>query len=398
MEPPVIDPSAAAARIETTERALKLRLRQQEILSELGVVALQGPPFPELIEKTVRLTAEGLEAEFCKVLEYQPADQNFLVRAGVGWDEGIIGKATVGADTRSPAGFAFKTGRPVISNQLGAEDRFRTPELLVQHGIHRAMNVILQGDQTPYGVLEVDSRSKGEFSEHDLAFLQGAANILGMAIERQRMECNLKTALDRQQLLLKELNHRVKNSFQLVTSLLRLQAGSTKDSNVRRLLDDASSRISAIARAHERLYLTDSVDVIDIGAYLSAVCLDLDEVAAQCQIHVDAPAGIEMAVDRAIPLVLLVAELITNAAKHAYAGSGANPIWVTLSGSDANQVIVSVRDEGVGLPADFELKEQKSLGMRIISAFAQQLGAEIDAYGRRPGAEFIVKVPIFSGG
>ncbi len=105
-----------------------------------------------------------------------------------------------------------------------------------------------------------------------------------------------------------------------------------------------------------------------------------------------------MAVDRAIPLVLLVAELITNAAKHAYAGSGANPIWVTLSGSDANQVIVSVRDEGVGLPADFELKEQKSLGMRIISAFAQQLGAEIDAYGRRPGAEFIVKVPIFSGG
>ena len=64
------------------------------------------------------------------------------------------------------------------------EERFRTPQLLVEHGIRRAMNVILQGDGSPYGVLEVDSRSEGEFSQHDIAFLQGAANILGMAIER----------------------------------------------------------------------------------------------------------------------------------------------------------------------------------------------------------------------
>ena len=65
------------------------------------------------------------------------------------------------------------------------------------------MNVILQGEGRPFGVLEVDSRSEDEFVEHDLAFLQGAANILGMAIERQRQERNLKAALERQQLLIK---------------------------------------------------------------------------------------------------------------------------------------------------------------------------------------------------
>ena len=87
------------------------------------------------------------------------------------------------------------------------------------------MNVILQGDGAPYGILEVDSRSEGEFTEHDIAFLQGAANILGMAIERQRHERRLNEALEHQQVLVKEINHRVKNSLQLVSSMLNLQAG-----------------------------------------------------------------------------------------------------------------------------------------------------------------------------
>jgi GAF domain-containing protein len=125
---------------------------------------------------------------------------SFLVTAGVGWGPDVVGVATVGADIESPAGYALRTGKPVISNHLENEERFRTPELLVRHGIRRAMNVILQGDGSPYGVLEVDSRSEGEFSENDITFLQGAANILGMAIERQRYERQLKTALDRHQI------------------------------------------------------------------------------------------------------------------------------------------------------------------------------------------------------
>ena len=162
-------------------------------------------------------------------MRYIPAENRFLVRAGVGWQEGIVGVATVGADLESPSGFALRTGKPVISNHLENEQRFRTPELLLEHGIRRAMNVILQGDGSPYGVLEVDSRSEGEFGEHDIAFLQGAANILGMAIERQRYERHLKAALDRHQVLLKEISHRVKNSLQIVSSMLHLQASTADD-------------------------------------------------------------------------------------------------------------------------------------------------------------------------
>ena len=133
--------------------ALHHRVRQQEILAELGVGALQGPGFDQLLEDTARLTAEGLRTEFCKVLEYIPTENTLLVRAGVGWEPGVVGVVSIGADLASPAGFALKTGRPVISNHLQNEERFRTPEILVRHGIHRAMNVILQGDGQPFGVL-----------------------------------------------------------------------------------------------------------------------------------------------------------------------------------------------------------------------------------------------------
>jgi GAF domain-containing protein len=190
-----------------------------------------------------------LGAEYCKILEYIPDENRLLVRAGIGWEEGVVGSASVGADLASPAGYALRTGKPVISNHLENEQRFRTPELLVQHGIRRAMNVILQGDGSPFGVLEVDSKSEGEFTEHDIAFLQGAANILGMAIEQQQYQRKLKVALDRHQILLKEINHRVKNSLQVVSSMLQLQANAVDDENLSERLNEASSRSGTCLRA-----------------------------------------------------------------------------------------------------------------------------------------------------
>jgi GAF domain-containing protein len=157
------------------------------------VLALKGTPFPQLLHEAARVVADGLKAEFAKVLKYLPKQNKFLICAGVGWDPGVVGVATIGADTASPAGYALQTGKAVISNHLDNEERFRTPELPLQYGIRRAMNVILEGDGSPFGVLEADSRSEGEFRQSDIVFLQGVANILGMAIERQRMEVRLST-------------------------------------------------------------------------------------------------------------------------------------------------------------------------------------------------------------
>jgi two-component sensor histidine kinase len=391
---PVVEPPPSGEAPDLTRRALELRIRQQEILAELGVIALQGAPFDQLLADTARLTAEGLRAEFCKVLEYIPTENSFLVRAGVGWNPGIVGVARVGADLASPAGFALRTGKPVISNHLEIEERFRTPDILKQHGIHRAMNVILQGDGKPFGVLEVDSRSEDEFVEHDLAFLQGAANILGMAIERERHERKLEAALERDQSLLKEMNHRVKNSLAIVSSMLHLQARDVGNAELTGHLQEASHRVAAIARAHDQLYRGSDFERMDIGRYIEAVCKNLDTSVAQCEIHADVEEGIEIETDRAISSALIVNELITNAAKYAYQGQPGGKIWISVTRAGDDTFAISVRDEGVGLPADFDPRKAKGLGMRIINSFGEQLNAKVVARARDPGMEFVLSIPL----
>ena len=98
--------------------SLKLRIRQQEILAELGVLSLQGTPFPELLRETASLTAEGLEAEFCKILEYQRKEARFLVTAGVGWGPDVIGVATVGADISLRRVMRWSPGSPLYRTIL----------------------------------------------------------------------------------------------------------------------------------------------------------------------------------------------------------------------------------------------------------------------------------------
>ncbi len=381
---------------QSPERELHLRIRQQEILSELGVSALKDISFDELADEAVRGSAEGLEASCCKLTEYIPADDRLLVRAGVGWCAGTVGVATIPADTSSPSGFAYRTGKPVISNHLETEGRFRTPGLLAQHSIRRAVNVIVQGEDHAYGILEVDSTDPGKFTDHDITFLQGAANILGMALERQRREAALSAALERQKLLAQEINHRVKNSLQLVASMLSLQAGNDPAAGER--LQEASTQIAAIARAHDRLYRTEDVENIEMADYLAAICRDRVDTTSNVEItfqvkYEGAEKPLLLDTDRAITMALTVTELVLNATKHAYPNGVHGHIWVYLR-EEGDALAVSVRDEGAGLPPDFETNRRRlGLGTRLVSAFVKQLRGQLHVNRLHRGTEFVIQIP-----
>jgi GAF domain-containing protein len=235
---------------------LPYRLRQQSLLGEFGRIAMQTRDFRNILQRATELCANGLEAHFAKVLEYQPDENRLMVRAGVGWASDTIDVVSLAADMGSPAGYAYQTGATVISNHLEAETRFRTPKLLAEHGVRRAINVLIEkgGDgQTFFGVLEVDSADPGQFDQADADFLAGFAGLLGVAIERQQADAGLQEALEHQALLTREMSHRVKNSLTSVVGLLRVQARSALSQDVKNALEDASLRVATIAQVHDHL-------------------------------------------------------------------------------------------------------------------------------------------------
>lgn len=352
---------------------LSMRLYQQELVAGFGLYALRGESLDDVLQQACDCAARGLEARFAKVLRYRAESNDFLLCAGVGWRDGVVGHAVLGTDLASPAGYALRTKLPVISNHLANESRFRTPILLADHGVHRALNVIIEdGEGLPYGVLEVDSTDRSDFTERDIAFVQSLANAMGAAVRRHGRDAARDRLLYDKDLLMQEVHHRVKNSLQLVQTMLQLQARGLADAGERARLEEAASRIMTIAAVHRRLHEGESILETDAQPYLAGLIDDLrgamvDKAEAR-SIDVDV-ASMTLPADLITPLGLITTELVTNALKY-----GVGRIRVTVRRRPEG-VCLAVEDEGPGFPADFDPARSRSLGMRLITALARNPGA-----------------------
>lgn len=210
--------------------------------------------------------------------------------------------------------------------------------------------------------------------------------------ELSRAAAEKDAALRRAELMAKEVDHRVMNSLQLISGLLRLQRGALGgDTRASEELALAANRVSAVARVHQHLYAGDGDGLIDCGAYLRRLCDDLSGTLRPEHAAVRVEA-VEAALPSAqvVPLGLVVAELVTNAAKH-----GAGAIRVSLGRPAPGGYALSVSDEGAGLPAGYDPAATGGLGMRVISALVGQLHGRLafgaDRDGR--GTEFTVLFP-----
>jgi two-component sensor histidine kinase len=292
---------------------------------------------------------------------------DFLVEAGIGWHAGVVGNSSLGSGLDSPAGYAMHTGRPTMSNHLAQEERFRVPALLAEHGVQSAINVMIQGsDHQPYGVLEVDSTRRHDFVQADTAFLQSLANVLAAGLARVEFEQAKDALLLDKDLLMREVHHRVKNSLQLVRTMLGLQSRGSSD-ETREQLEIAAGRIMSIAAVHQRLYEGGSVADGDAVAYLDGLLNDmrgmLDDIAGDRKIQLECEA-LMLSADALTPLGLIVSELVTNALKY-----GAGRIKVRVERADTGLKIV-VEDEGERF--QLEPGPHRGLGMRLIAALARR--------------------------
>jgi PAS domain S-box-containing protein len=170
------------------EADLERRTDQHMAVATLGQRALETTDLVSLFDETIRLVADRLGTGYAKLLERSGKDGELALVAGVGWDEGLVGTATVSAGSDSQAGYTLTSADPVVVTDLETETRFDGPELLVDHGIRSGISVVVGSLDDPWGVLGAHSADRREFTDHDVTFVRSVANVLGAAIHRRNAE------------------------------------------------------------------------------------------------------------------------------------------------------------------------------------------------------------------
>ena len=177
---------------ERTEETLLNRSFQQTVVAALGQFAMVSNDIPALLNQAIMLVAQTLGVEYCHVLELQPGGKFLLLRAGVGWKEGWVGKAVIPADPLSETGYTLKTGEAVAFEYLAGETRFRGSSLLLDHGVVSGVSVALSGHGRTFGTLGASTALRRKFTEDEIHFLFSLATVLAMAIERIRAGSELE--------------------------------------------------------------------------------------------------------------------------------------------------------------------------------------------------------------
>lgn len=162
--------------------------RFQSVLARIGSLAVSGTPVQEIMNEAVRLTAEALNVELCKILIPRESDEHLYLVAGVGWREGLIGTLTVEGGTHSQSGYAIRERQPVIVADLRAETRFVPSRLLSEHGGVAGMSVPMMVQDRVYGVMGAHCKTVRHFSPKELEFLRSVANTVATVLERWRRE------------------------------------------------------------------------------------------------------------------------------------------------------------------------------------------------------------------
>lgn len=215
--------------------------------------------------------------------------------------------------------------------------------------------------------------------------------------ERKRAQQRIEKALEEKTVLLNELHHRVKNNLQMISSLLNLQANNSNDPHLQEALRESQNRIKAMGLTHQLLYEHKDFSRIDLGEYLnrlaqlvlSAYRSQVRRIALQLALP---PERCYVGLDKAIPCGLAVNELVTNSFKHAFPDERQGTITVALAVAGKDAIVLTIGDDGVGLPQGFDINAVKSLGLQLVPLLAEQLHGELAIESGR-GSRFSLRFP-----
>ncbi|MBE9127143.1 MULTISPECIES: PAS domain S-box protein [unclassified Coleofasciculus] len=213
--------------------------------------------------------------------------------------------------------------------------------------------------------------------------------------EQKQAQDKIQASLKEKEVLLKEIHHRVKNNLQIVKSLLQMQCRRTKQQEVILVLQDSQNRIASIALVHEKLYRSDDLANIDFTQYIPDLTTHLFDTynissnAVTLNINVD---NIFLEIDTAIPCGLIINELVSNSLKYAFPNNRKGEIQVKFYTNSDHTMTLIVRDNGIGIPTEFDIETTSSLGLMLVQGLVEQLDGTLEI-SRSQGTEFQITLP-----
>jgi PAS domain S-box-containing protein len=373
------------------ERALRTRVRQEEAVAQLGLLALRDLTVDAVMEKCAVLVAQALDVQYCKIMELLPGGRTLRLRAGVGWTDGLVGRALEPAGLGSHAGYTIRAASPTIADDLWTETRFQRSSLLAAHGIVSGVDVIIHGKEAPFGILGAHTGRRRTFTGDDVNFLQAMANVIAAALERRRAAEGLQVLSRRlletheevQRSIARELHDEVGQALTALKLVLDM-ARRNPDARLRDGLRDAQELVEDLIGRTRRLSLNLRPAVLDDLGLLPAVRHHLERYTSatgvQVRLEHSGVAGRRFATPVETAAYRIVQEALTNVARHARVGEAAVRLW-TAGGA----LGLAIEDKGAGFDAASAPEPQRSSGLVGMRERAALLGGRL-AVESAPGA------------
>jgi signal transduction histidine kinase/CheY-like chemotaxis protein len=415
---PVTD---AAAQVE------KL-LRQQAALARFGSFALRERDLMKILTEAVRVCAEGLSVPFSKVCRYRAEENDLLIVAGYGWQDGVIGHVVSRADMSSPQGRAFTTGLPSIIDDLQQVADFDPPPFYAAHGIVSIIDVIIKGnDDQPYGILEIDNDKQHDYDQHDINFLTGFANVLAEAVSTASRGAALQVTVDKMKIvadvqlrqaqkmeavgqLTGGIAHDLNNILTVITGTIEILAEAVADrpelAAIAKMIDEAAARGGdltqrLLAFARKQPLQPREVDVNSL--VIETANMLRPTLGERVEVRMMLAGDTSRALIDPSQLANAILNLSLNA-RDAMPDGGKliietcnvvlddNYASMNADVTAGNYVMIAVTDSGHGIPADMlnhvfepffttkEVDKGSGLGLSMVYGFVKQSSGHIKIY------------------
>ena len=365
--------------------------QHREALAAFGNYALGEPEVDDLLDEASRTIAGAMGAPFCRVMQYRPDDGDLYLRSGSGWPPGVVGRVRVPADQTNPIGKALISGKPLVTADFRLEPAHTLPSLFADHAIVSSVCIPIIGSEGGFGTLDVDTTSPRTFTAEDVKFLTGFASMIAEAINRVRSRRVLRQTLREKEVLarergvlLREMQHRVRNHLQLVQASLSVHARRTKDAAARRGFRDVAGHVLALSTLYDHLLGVGMEETIDFSTYLSSLCASMERIG---ELHgkkielVCASDHVKLDLDRSTALGIVCNELVSNALEHAFAGTGTSngagtggKVNISLRRTGSGEAVLTVADDGKGL----DHQARRGVGMQLVERLVKQVDGVIE--------------------